>query len=383
MQTTQVVTRVQNPFAPAVVANGAVSSSDFSTPRSDNPIAMNEQARAIAEVQAAMVVARANPRNKIQAMDRILNDCSRLGLAEKAVYAYAKGGTAISGPSIRLAECIAQNWGNVQYGIRELSQRNGVSTALAYAWDVETNTKREVQFQVPLKRDTKKGSYPITDSREVYELVANFGARRLRSCILSLIPGDVIEEAVKQCEITIKVNADVSQEGIENLLNAFADFGVTRQQIEKRIQRRIESINATQVLMLRKIYASLRDEMSSVDDWFEPLEEKKEAEATPAQDNTSTATTGNSGLKTKLKKSAPKKAEAAAPEQTAPQPEKKAVEQKTESEPSAEWIKLQTEALNSCKSLEEFEDIWRRLSKKEQDALALVADKKFNTLPLR
>jgi hypothetical protein len=216
-----------------------------------------------------MMIARANPRDQIVAMDRIINACTRPTLADAAVYTYAKGGSDVSGPSIRLAETIAQCWGNMQFGIRELDQVNGESSVQAYAWDVETNTRREITFQVPHVRFTKRGSYKLTDPREIYELVANQGSRRLRACILAVIPGDVTEAAVQQCEVTMKSKADTSQEAMQKMVVAFEPFGVTKDQIEKRIQRRIEAIQPAQVVSLKKIYASLRDGMSAIEDWFE------------------------------------------------------------------------------------------------------------------
>ena len=42
---------------------------------------------------------------------------------------------------------LAQNWGNIQYGIRELSSENGESTVEAFAWDVETNTRQTKVFR--------------------------------------------------------------------------------------------------------------------------------------------------------------------------------------------------------------------------------------------
>lgn len=254
-----------------------------------------DQVRAIAEVQAAMTIARANPRDPVVAMDRIINACTRQSLAEKAVYVYARGGQNISGASIRLAEALAQNWGNVQYGVRELSAKGGVSEMQAYAWDVETNTKREIVFSVAHKRFTKRGAYDLTDARDIYELTANQGARRLRTCILSIIPGDVVERAVKQCQITMQANVDCSPEKIKQLLNAFADYGVTKSMIEARIQRRIEGITAGQVVNLRNIYASLKDGMGVASDYFDvnatgapaegdkPTPEKKTAKAVTAK----------------------------------------------------------------------------------------------------
>lgn len=228
-----------------------------------------ESQRAIQEVQAALVIAKKFPRDQIEAMDRILNACSRPTLAEGALYEYARGGSTITGPSIRLAEAIAQEWGNMQFGIRELSQANGESTVEAFAWDVERNTRQVKVFQVPHIRYTKNGSKALTDPRDVYELVANQGARRLRACILGVIPGDVIEAATRQCDVTLKSNCDVGPEAQRKMIDAFAPFGVTKEAIEKRIQRRLDTITPALMVQLKKIYASLRDGMGHPSDWFE------------------------------------------------------------------------------------------------------------------
>jgi len=217
-------------------------------------------------------------------MDKILQACTRPGLAESALYSYARGGTEITGPSIRLAETAAQCWGNLQFGIRELDQRNGISTVEAYAWDIETNVREVKVFQVAHKRYTKSGSYDLKDPRDIYEMVANNGARRLRACILGVIPGDVIEAAQNQCEVTLKTNADTSPDGIKKMVDAFAAFGVTTEQIQKRIQCRIEAIRPAQIVQMKKIYASLRDGMSTIAEWFDVIadEPKEQTESKTA-----------------------------------------------------------------------------------------------------
>jgi hypothetical protein len=276
---TEVATRPSNPFGDAPIAarpgGGALAQSD--------------QQRGIAEVQAAMMIARMNPRDPIAAMDRILNACTRPTLADAAVYTYSRGGSDVSGPSIRLAEAMAQSWGNLQFGIRELEQRNGESTVQAFAWDVETNTRREVTFQVPHLRFTRQGSKRLEDPRDIYEMVANQGARRLRACILAIIPGDVTEAAVSQCETTMAVKADTSPEAMRKMAEAFATFGVTKEQIEKRIQRRLDAVQPAQVVALKKVYASLRDGMSVAADWFDPIEGAAPASAPSAADKAKNA----------------------------------------------------------------------------------------------
>ena len=230
-----------------------------------------EQERAIAEVQAAIILAKKFPRNPIEAMDRITTACQRPSLAEQALYSYARGGSEITGPSIRLAEAIAQNWANLQFGVKELEQRNGESTVQAYAWDMETNVKQEKTFQVKHERYTKKGKYTLEDPRDIYEMTANQGARRLRACILGIIPGDVIDAAVSQCEQTLKAKADTSPEALKKLVEAFGHYKVTKEQIEKRIQRRLDTITPAQLVALRKIYNSLKDGMSGPMDWFDAV----------------------------------------------------------------------------------------------------------------
>jgi len=216
-----------------------------------------------------MIIARQFPRDHMRANDQILNACMRPTLAEKALYTYSRGGQDVTGPSIRLAETLAQYWGNIQFGVRELEQGDGVSTVEAFAWDIETNVRDVKIFQVAHERHTRKGVTLLTDPRDIYELVANQGSRRLRACILGIIPGDVQEAAIEQCERTLAASADTSPDAQKALLERFAEFNVTKNQIEKRIQRRIDAIQPAQVVDLRKVYCSLRDGMSKPEDWFE------------------------------------------------------------------------------------------------------------------
>lgn len=235
-----------------------------------NSLTQIESQRAIQEVQAAMIIAKKFPRDPISAMDRILNACTRQTLAEGALYSYPRGGVEVTGPSIRLAEAIAQEWGNVQFGIRELEQNDKESIVEAFAWDIERNTRQIKTFTVPHVRFTKKnGLTKLIDPRDIYEMIANQGARRLRACILGVIPGDVVEQAQKQCEVTLAAHIEVTPETIKKLADTFkAEFSITTEQLQERLQCKLEAIRPAQYLQLRKIYTSLRDGMSKPSDWF-------------------------------------------------------------------------------------------------------------------
>ena len=242
-----------------------------------NAAAAVAMTREMAETLASVQMAKAFPRDIVAARDRILNACTRQKLAETACYTYNRGGTDVTGPSIRLAEMLAQNWGNMSFGIRELEQRNGESTCEAFAWDMETNARQVKVFQVPHIRHTRQGDKVLTDPRDIYELIANNGARRLRACILGIVPGDIVEEAVAACDETMATKFEVTPERLKAMLAKFEELGVTKEQIEARVQCHLEAIKPAQLANLGKIYNSVHDGMSKAEDWF-PKEEKPAAD---------------------------------------------------------------------------------------------------------
>lgn len=285
---------------------------EMTTASATAAMAISRQAQ---EVQAAMIVAKRFPRDERVSAERILTACTRQTLAEAAIYSYARGGTEVTGPSIRLAECIAQNWGNIDFGYIELEQKNGESQVMAYAWDLETNTRQSKVFTVPHRRETKNGAYALTDSRDIYEVVANQASRRVRSCILAVIPGDVIESAMKQCELTMNSgNAKSLDERITDMILKFAEFEVTEEMLSAYIGKKIEAFTANDVTRLSKVYRSLKDGIVGNDYFLQRLKETG-AEA-PAPDQ------AEAPAEPAAKKGSGSKKKAAAPQ---PEPEEEAV----------------------------------------------------------
>lgn len=246
-------------------------------------IAQSSASREMEEVKGQIFMARQFPRNVYQSEQRILDNCKRPALAEVAVYSYPRGGTKVEGPSIKLAEVLAQNWGNLAFGVKELEQRNGESVAMAYAWDLETNVRQEKVFTVPHSRFTKNGIKKLSDPRDIYEMVANNGARRLRACILGIIPGDIVDKAVDECNKTMQGNnTEPLKDRINKMLRAFKEnHKVTQEQIEERLGYNISAFTERDLYDLGKIFTSLKDGMSKPDDWF-----SKEVKNKPKSDLT-------------------------------------------------------------------------------------------------
>jgi hypothetical protein len=75
---------------------------------------------------------------------------------------------------------------------------------LSYCWDLESNNRKRIPFTVKLVRDTKQGPKALTDERDIYELIQNYGQRRVRACIQAMIPVDIIEDAKAKVRETIE-----------------------------------------------------------------------------------------------------------------------------------------------------------------------------------
>ncbi|WP_289730661.1 hypothetical protein [Bacillus velezensis] len=222
------------------------------------------------EVQAAMVIAKKFPRDVYAAFDRIKKACERRLLAENAVYEYPRGGTKVSGPSIRLAEALAQNWGNIDYGIMELEQKTGESSVMAYAWDLETNTRQTKIFTVKHERKARGAITKLDDPRDIYEMVANQGARRVRACILGVIPGDIVDAAVDMCQKTlISGHKEPLEDRLRSAFSLFKkEFGITKEMIQEYIGSNVDAFTEQDFLKIGRIYTSLRDGMAKKEDYF-------------------------------------------------------------------------------------------------------------------
>ena len=229
-----------------------------------------EASRAIAEAQGKLVIAKRFPRDEVQAYNRVAQACQRKGIAEKAFYSYNRGGGTVSGPTIRFAEELARCWGNIDYGIKELSQDEGKSEMQAYAWDLETNAQSVQNFTNPHIREVGGKAKILTSQRDIYEINANMGARRLRSRILAILPTDLVDMAIAECKKTLAGNNDEPLiDRVKKMIVAFGKIGVTQEQIEKRLGRKVDTMTVDDFTDYIGIYNAIKQGESKIAEWFE------------------------------------------------------------------------------------------------------------------
>lgn len=233
-----------------------------------------EASRAIAEAQGKLVIAKRFPRDEVQSYAKAMEACQRPTMAAKAFYSFPRGGQTVEGPTIRFAEELARCWGNIDYGIKELSQDDGKSEMQAYAWDLETNAQSVQNFTNPHKREQGKKMVTLTSQRDIYENNANMATRRLRSRILAILPAWFVEDAIVECKKTLAGQNDTPLiDRVKKMVVQFAKLGVTQEMIEKRLKRKVDTMTSDDFVEYVGIYNAVKGGESKIADWFDAQKE--------------------------------------------------------------------------------------------------------------
>ncbi len=230
-----------------------------------------EQSRAVAEVQAAVLVAQQMPRSVDRAEADMRRACSEYALASRAFYRYKRGGQNVSGPTIQLARELARCWGNIDYGIAELRRDDDAaqSEMKAWAWDQETNARPSTTFIVPHMRDKDGGPERLASLRDIYENNANAGARRLREQILAVLPVWYVEAAKDLCVSTLEAgDGRPLAERIDRAVATFAELGVTEARLVARLGRPRHQWSARDLGELTVVASSIRSGEATIADEF-------------------------------------------------------------------------------------------------------------------
>ena len=205
-----------------------------------------EMSRAVAEVQAMVIVAQARPRNIREATDDMLRTCQMEEMAEQAFYRYPRGKddqgrtNYVTGPTVQLMRAIMGCWGNCQSGIGELRRfdpaggKPGMSEMQAWAWDLQKNFRTSTSFFATWRRDTKYGVVELDADRDVYDNNANLGSRRERTMIEHVLPPWYVEQAKRTCQQTLVGKPEEFNGRVDEVIALFAEMGVTKDMLEQR-----------------------------------------------------------------------------------------------------------------------------------------------------
>lgn len=246
----------------------------FMTGPSAAMVAAAESAKA--QIQCAYMMALQCPRSYFAAEQAVVKACENPLFAEKVEYKLPRGGTTISGPTIRLAELIRREWRNIFTTERVMHDDERQMIVQVTAMDLETNSIETAEVVIPKtveRRYVKDGQEIISErenslGKKVYTVRATDSevdmmrkamiSKALRNAIFRLVPAELVQIALATARQTIQ-NADAKdpKEAMRRLIFCFEEQGVSIDKIEKEIGHTLEKANTADVKKLRGLYKQM------------------------------------------------------------------------------------------------------------------------------
>lgn len=251
-----------------------------------------EQARAVAEVAAAVRVALEFPRDVSKALGQMRDACRQRSLADRAFFSLPRAGGRVEGSTVHLARELARCWGNIQYGVSELRRDDeaGVSEMQAWAWDVETNTRSMRSFIVPhdimVGKGADKKRKRLVDLGDIANNNNSVAARAVRETIFTVLPVWFRTEAEELCSQTLRDGGGKTHDQqVADALGHFRDtFNVTQGQLEERLSRPVADWTSQDLGYLRVLAGELSRGEKRAADEFATTEPKLSPAAVTADD---------------------------------------------------------------------------------------------------
>ena len=229
------------------------------------------------EVDMQISTAKAYPRDVQAAIKRIEDLASSdRETAEDCFYVLRRGGEAIEGLSVRMAEIIAGAWGNLRVQARIIGNDGKTITAQAVCHDLETNFA--VSVEVKRRITDKQGK---TYSEDLQVVTGNAAcAIAFRNAVLKVVPKAITKKAInniKQVALGQALDVETSR---QNCIANFAKLGVTTEMLCQYLDiKSAEEIGKEQIFELRATWNAIKEGTTSVQETFiQPQEEKRIAE---------------------------------------------------------------------------------------------------------
>ena len=179
----------------------------------------------------------------------------------------------IEGLSVRMAEIIANAWGNLRIATRIIGNDGKTITAQAVCHDLETN----VAISTEVKRSilTKKG---YTFSQDMQVVTGNAAAAiAFRNAVLKVIPKAVTKKVITEVQQVAQGQAMDLERQRQTLIQYFAKFNVSEQMIFDLFEIKLrDEIDKEKVMILKGLYNAIKEGTTSVQEAFlKPVEERK------------------------------------------------------------------------------------------------------------
>lgn len=222
----------------------------------------------MASLNQAITTARAFPRS-IEKVARAVYSLVTLDeeTAKECIYALPRGGKAIRGPSVRLAEIVASQWGNCDVASRTVHtdriEKYVESEGIFH--DLETGLRRVARTRRSIADKNGK-----IYNQDMVIMTANAAASiALREAILKGIPKAIWRQAYVAAEKVIAGDTKTLVQRRDQAMKAFAAFGVTPEQIFEALDLQgMQDITIDHIVDLTAMHTGLKDGSMTVEEMF-------------------------------------------------------------------------------------------------------------------
>lgn len=186
-------------------------------------------------------------------------------IAASCVYALPRGGKAIEGPSVRMAEIIAHAWGNLRIQAGATENDSKYITARGEAWDVESNVA--IAFEVR-RRITKANGQTYDD--DMITVTGNAAASiALRNAVFKTVPSSFWKPIYQKCRQVIAGDAKTFAVRRDDMLKAFLVVGVTTERLCASLSLKgVQDLTLDHMATLVGILNAIKEGETSIEDAF-------------------------------------------------------------------------------------------------------------------
>lgn len=236
------------------------------------------RAQVEATIKARWGVAKMCPRDLDVVRQKMLANARRPSFAEMATYKKPIGGGKFAeGESIRFAEAAAMALGNLITETIAVEETDKHRVYRVVTTDAETNTSFSTDIMVAKtveRRFVKEGQTVISSRRnsngdithtveasedDMLTKAGNAISKAMRNNILRLVPGDIIEDCIAQCQQTLAAgNKQDPDAARKKILDAFGFFNVMPTDIAEYLGHDASAISNVELDELRKLYTGVK-----------------------------------------------------------------------------------------------------------------------------
>lgn len=226
--------------------------------------AIEAETKAHTDIQ--IETAKKYPREIEQVLRKIQSlACASREIAESCFYALPRDNKIIQGASIRLAEIVANSWGNIRSQARIIGIDDKTVTAQGIAWDLENN----VAYAVEVKRKITN-KFGKRFSEDMIIVTSNAcSSIALRNAIFKIVPMAILSNVINRIkEVSMGKEEDLIKTR-DKALKFFLDKGVKEKQVLDILGlKKKEEIMREDIFVLRGLVNAIQDGDTTLEQAF-------------------------------------------------------------------------------------------------------------------